>query len=332
MAWWISVVGSLFGIGVAMAAWYLLNWYLNVKKLLAEHQKKQEAFENIDWRKALKEDARKKAMAEKKAKDRNNNNENEEEENEDDENFGEDEPELSATGTKEEYEELLESLRYNPVQTEAVERFQPIQQNTHCVFARKSLVWSTNNWDDKLSIDENVGRDVDMIRIFLKEGVRFNLDGFLIEVRGKQFVSDVESWGESVRQVLCAISSRNEGGYDCMKRSYIDKKGWYFEFAREPIFVTTFAPCYPSDNARFVFDAPQDSGFVLLQPEFSFIIHNIGMDTPKTNWENPQTVRDRIRVDFKKNGRMYDIPETIFYSPALGVVPPLKMNEPVVPW
>jgi len=171
-----------------------------------------------------------------------------------------------------------------------------------------------------------------MIRIFLKEGVRFNLDGFLIEVRGKQYVSDVESWGESVRQVLCAISSRNEGGYDCMKRSYIDKKGWYFEFAREPIFVTTFAPCYPSDNARYVFDAPQDSGFVLLQPEFSFIIHNIGMDTPQTNWENPQTVRDRIRVDFKKNGRVYDIPETIYYSPALGVVPPLHLNEPVVPW
>jgi len=227
---------------------------------------------------------------------------------------------------------LIDSLRYDPTQSESVQRFYPVQMKTHCVFARKSLIWGTNNWDDSLSIEENVARDLDVLRIFLENGIRFNLDGFLIEVRGKKYVSDVESWGESVRQVLSSISSRNDGGYDCMKKSFIDKKGWYFEFANEPIFVTTFAPCYGPENARYMYDAPEESAFVLLQPEYSFIIHDIGIDTPKTNWENPKTVRDRIRVDFKKNGQEYDIPETIYYSPAIGVVPPLRLNEPTVPW
>ena len=107
-----------------------------------------------------------------------------------------------------------------------------------------------------------------------------------------------------------------------MNKSYLSKVGWSFEFNGVPIFVTTFAPCYPSNHARFVFGATE--AFVLFQPMYSFAIHDIGDDTPHTNWDNPVTVRDKIRVAFKENNRAYYIRDTIYYPAAHDIVKPLK--------
>ena len=57
---------------------------------------------------------------------------------------------------------------------------------------------------------------------------------------------------------------------------------------------------------------------------YSFAIHDIGEDTPHTNWENPVTVRDKIRVAFKENNCEYYIRDTIFYPAAHDIVKPLK--------
>ena len=273
-------------------ALYQIRQYYEIKKKVEEYNKFQEQFQNMNYRKVLKK-AGPQSLPEA---------------------------------------ELIKTLRYNPTQTEAIERFASVIQGTQCAFAKKSLIWSTDTWDQNKSIDENVARDIDVLKVFLKEGARLGLDGFLIEIRGEKLVNSVEAWGESVRLALSAISSRNEDKYDCMTKSYIDKPGWAFEFCKEPVFVTTFAPFYPSDNARYQFDAPKDSAYILLQPEFSFMLHNIGMDTAQTNWENPQTIRDRIRIDYKKAGRPYEIPDTIHYSSAIGVVPPINLGEPQPQW
>jgi hypothetical protein len=110
-----------------------------------------------------------------------------------------------------------------------------------------------------------------------------------------------------------------------MKKSYVGKRGWYFEFNNEPIFITTFAPFYPSSSSRYLsrstfnlltfiryaFGIDEESSFVLLQPEYSFTWRDIGEDTPHTEWNNPKTMRDKIRCEFKKHGRMYEIPPTV---------------------
>ena len=57
---------------------------------------------------------------------------------------------------------------------------------------------------------------------------------------------------------------------------------------------------------------------------YSFAIHDIGEDTPKTNWECPVTVRDKIRVAYKENDRGYYIRDTIIYPAAHDIVKPLK--------
>lgn len=65
------------------------------------------------------------------------------------------------------------------------------------------------------------------------------------------------------------------------------------------------------------------SSFILLQPMYSFAIHNISPDTPHTNWECPVTERDKIRVAYKVNDRGYLIRDTIIYPPAHDLVKPL---------
>lgn len=106
-----------------------------------------------------------------------------------------------------------------------------------------------------------------------------------------------------------------------MNKSYVSLVGWSFEFDEVHIFVTTFAPCYPENHSRYAFGA--ENGFVLLQPMYSFAIHDIGDDTPHTNWDEPKTVRDKIRVAYKENKRPYQIRKTLYYPMAEDLVKPL---------
>ena len=166
---------------------------------------------------------------------------------------------------------------------------------------------------------------------FLTVGSTLHLDGFVFALPGKEFGHDIQQFGQGVRRVLKCISDHDPKGFHCMNKSYLSKVGWSFEFNGVPIFITTFAPCYPSNHARFAFGAEQ--AFILFQPMYSFAIHDIGQDTPHTNWDNPTTVRDKIRIAFKENNRGYYIRDTIYYPAAHDIVKPLKEGEgEVVEW
>ena len=147
------------------------------------------------------------------------------------------------------------------------------------------------------------------------------MDGFVFELPGEEFGNDVEKFGQGVRRVLKCISDHDPVRYHCMNKSIVSGIGWSFEFDYVPIFVTTFAPCYSENHSRYAFGA--ESGFILLQPMYSFAIHDIGKDTPFTNWDDPKTVRDKIRVAYKENGRPYYIRDTLYYPMAHDLVKPL---------
>ena len=157
---------------------------------------------------------------------------------------------------------------------------------------------------------------------FLAVGATLHLDGFVFALPGDQFGQEVNRFGQAVRRVLKCISDHDPRGFHCMNKSYVSKIGWSFEFDGIPVFVTTFAPCYPSNHARYAFGASE--AFILLQPMYSFAIHDIGPDTPHTNWDSPVSVRDKIRVAFKENGRAYHVRDTIFYPAAHDIVKPLE--------
>ena len=157
---------------------------------------------------------------------------------------------------------------------------------------------------------------------FLAVGPSLHLDGFVFELPGDEFGKDVHLFGQGVRRVLKHVSDHDLSGFHCMNKSYLSKIGWSFEFNGVPIFVTTFAPCYPDTHSRYSFGT--DNAFILFQPMYSFAIHDIGKDTPHTNWECPVTVRDKIRVAYKENNREYFIRDTIVYPTAHDIVKPLK--------
>ena len=143
----------------------------------------------------------------------------------------------------------------------------------------------------------------------------------MFELPGEEFTEDVEKFGEGVRRVLKCLSDHDPIEYNCMNKSIIAGRGWCFELCGIPIFVTTFSPCYPTNHSRYAFGAK--SGFILLQPMYSFVIHDIGYDTPITNWDNPKTARDRIRIAYRENGRPYHIRETTRYPMSHDIVKPL---------
>jgi len=214
--------------------------------------------------------------------------------------------------------------------SEASRRFSELRRKTHCLFAAKAVVWG-NDWVEVPTsagnpLAYNIVRCLPRFyRFCLESRAGRDVDGFVFEARGKQYGETLEAFAWTVRQVLDGLSAADPAGVQCMRSKSIARRGWYFEFARESFFVTTFAPCYSETNPRYQFGFHPESCFVLLQPEESFLRHDLPHDRPRsaTNWECPVDIRDRIRVNFQRHGREYRIPETVSYPPAEFVVAPL---------
>jgi len=221
--------------------------------------------------------------------------------------------------------------------SDAAVRFAEVQCRTHCAFASKALVWG-NSWQalpgSADELEANVALCLPRFYRFcmdVRQGMA--LDAFVFEARGEQYGADVGRFARTVKRVMSFISASDPAGVDCMRKSYLSKRGWYFQFNRESFFVTTFAPCYPASNPRYQFGRHPESCFILFQPEESFFRHDLPPDKPRseTNWDSPADVRDRIRSNFKKNGREYKIPETTSYPPAEFIVAAMDvLNEPAI--
>ena len=96
------------------------------------------------------------------------------------------------------------------------------------------------------------------------------------------------------------------------------------------MFVTSFAPFYPESSSRFAFGT--SNCYILFQPEILFAQRDLIDDTPRTNWEKPETLRDRIRVSYRDAGRPYHIPETAAPPLAHEIVKPLADNGSTIQW
>lgn len=126
--------------------------------------------------------------------------------------------------------DVVSLLGYDPASNSTISNFQPIQQKTHCLFAKSAKVWSSKEYDYNLTLEENVKENLESLTLFTRYAKGLHLDGFLFEIPGEDNNKDVESFGQSVRRVLTVIN------HECMNRSYIGKKGWNFEFQKESFF------------------------------------------------------------------------------------------------
>ncbi|XP_076451570.1 uncharacterized protein LOC143287457 [Babylonia areolata] len=220
---------------------------------------------------------------------------------------------------------------YDPENCTSLELFETVKYGTECVFARRAKLWGSPDWRSALSLEENVFRCVPMFLKFSMVCQELGLDGFLFLLPGKEYGANLQVFGKAVRRVLQTVSDLDPAGFRCMDKSYLDKRGWVFEFNRITYFITTFAPFYPPSSSRYAHGA--EDAFVLFQPEVSFAQHDLPPDSVKTNWDQPVTVRDRIRRAFRDAGREYKIRDTLFYPMVHEIVKPVREHEdPEVQW
>eukprot|EP01006_Ploeotia_vitrea_P016888 TRINITY_DN47813_c0_g1_i1.p1 TRINITY_DN47813_c0_g1~~TRINITY_DN47813_c0_g1_i1.p1 ORF type:complete len:307 (+),score=27.54 TRINITY_DN47813_c0_g1_i1:55-975(+) len=225
----------------------------------------------------------------------------------------------------------LSELPYDPSATDCLKRFKPIQNQTHCVFAKAAKLWGSD-YDPELSVRENAQNHVPVFKAFVQSAPALRLDGFVFELRCLQPTTP-EEFGELVQTVLWELSCGDPKQARCMSKSYINGRGWYWEFNDDSFFLTTFSPIYPSTHPRYCFDASENSSWILFQPEWNFAVQGLPPDTPHTNWDHPVTVRDKIRAGFKNNGRPYRVPPTTVYPPSEFIVLPLDVFDgSVVAW
>lgn len=245
------------------------------------------------------------------------------------------ETETSSTSSIESELESRITTSLKPV-NECLENFVPIKRSTKCPFAKAAQLWGVARpaAESSKSIEELALSHAKNLTNFTRRvALGERLDGFCIELDDpKARTMDVHEFGKVVRRMLKALSDADPA-YECMMSvDYIHRKEWRFRFNRIDFFVTSFAPCYPKTSSRYAYDS--DRAFILLQPEISFLRHNLPPDSPHTSWKHPSNIRDRTRVAFRKAGQKYFIPPTTRYPMAEHIVKPLKDdgNNKVLWW
>ena len=208
-----------------------------------------------------------------------------------------------------------------------LKNFGPIKRNTECPFAKSARLWGGNFPQNFTSLEDQAKANYAAFCHFVhqcNEGAK--LDGFCIEI-DHPLARDTthtapKGFGDCIRTVLTCLSDLDPSREFMMRVKYIGDRGWRFRFECLDFFVTTFAQCYPSTSCRYAFGTGR--AFILLQPEISFLRHDLKADTLATNWDHPETMRDRVHVAYKKAGRPYYIPSTTKYPPAEHIVKPIQ--------
>lgn len=81
--------------------------------------------------------------------------------------------------------DYVSQLGYDPVRSESIRSFAPVQMGTKCSFARAAKIWGSKPWDQQMSFEENVKANAAALALFLEIGKGLQLEGFLLELKSK---------------------------------------------------------------------------------------------------------------------------------------------------
>jgi hypothetical protein len=204
--------------------------------------------------------------------------------------------------------DVIGQLGFDPADCRTLEQFAPLKRGTACVFARSAALWGAPEWSEQLSLEQNAMRIRPALTLFMRLAKGRALDGFVIELRGEQYARDLQSFSRAVFFMLRALCDCEPSHCGCMRKSAarIGDYGWWFDCDKEFCFVTTFAPFYDTNHSRHAYGAGGErSAWIVLQPEFSFARRNIACGHEPTDWVNPRSERDRVRVSFLERGQNF---------------------------
>ncbi|CAF0802260.1 unnamed protein product [Didymodactylos carnosus] len=207
-----------------------------------------------------------------------------------------------------------------------------IKQKSDCIFAKRSHICAAPTWAQNESIEQYCERLLPTFMIFCAFVREVSFDGYVVEIPHNELTRTIEDFAQVFKKILKCLSDNDPAKRYCMNSTKIDSRGWVFEFDRITFFITTFSPHYPNNHPRYAHES-KNYCHILFQPELSFLRHNLSDDTPLTNWENPTTDRDKIRVSFQNHERSYPIRDTIHYPAAHDMIRPLSNDvENIVQW
>lgn len=204
-------------------------------------------------------------------------------------------------------------LDYDPVACVAVAHFRQISRRAHCMFAAKASTWGSRDWDESMSLEDNVGRSMLALRRFLIATARGQVDIFVLEIVGIEYFSSLAEFGLTVWRVLRVISEDDPKGVHALE-SFRDgqaDKSWLMSFGGVTMFVLTFCPLYPATHSRHMFGTNPSSCFLLLQSGAAFDGVGDFNLSPRELQTLPSLCglsdRDRIRASFLRAGCPFNI-------------------------
>lgn len=217
------------------------------------------------------------------------------------------------------------STLQDPVTSGALGRFEHIQNQTECIFARNSKIWGSPEWNDSLTLEQNVEFIIPSLLRFLRAARYEILDGFVFEAPSLVYGCSIPALATTTYRVLRTLCDRDPSGRRSLDED-LDDSRWYFSFAGERIFVITLAPCYPPTNSRYSFGSP--STFLLFQPQTSFE-HVLNSERARN-----ANISSKIREKYANVGRKYDVESLgeAGSNEAYRFVKPLIVGQPFVRW
>lgn len=216
---------------------------------------------------------------------------------------------------------VCDKASFDPGDAGCLEEFKKVQMQG-CPFAPKAKIWGSPEWNNHLSLTENLLSIIPSLEMFIQSADQKDLDGYIIEMP-PEYGTSVESLAETTKEALSILSQNDPSKGNSLAKKVNDKK-WQFTFLNMRLFVKAFAPCYDENHSRNASDS--NKVYILFQPEFSFAKHGISRGS------NPE-LRNSIREHFNETGRTY-FREDIFESPneAPRYITPAKLQDPVVDW
>jgi len=204
-------------------------------------------------------------------------------------------------------------LDYDPADSAAVKHIREISLRTHCMFARRTSFWGSRDWEEGISLEENVRRSLPALRRFVLATRRDEVEIFVVEVVGKNYFASLVEFGRTVWRVLKVISDDDPSGVHSLNSPLAGQtdKGWIMYFGGLPLFVLTFCPLYPPTHSRHMFGTNPSSCFLLLTSGAAF--HDAGEFNLSA--EELKTLpslaglsdRDRIRAGFLRAGCPFNV-------------------------
>ncbi|KAH9495905.1 hypothetical protein Btru_015391 [Bulinus truncatus] len=245
---------------------------------------------------------------------------------------------------------ISDFVLYDASRVSCLRRFKAIKMNTECIFARRSKIWGSLDYNEECSLEENIERIIPTFYKFTMAFQDLSLDAFLIELPGHLYGQNIQVLGDAMRRVLLTLrkadlvrqklallktetnSSLLQIRLNCLVEDTHtwSRMSWVFKFNKVTFFITSFAPFYPGTNSRFAFGCAHS--YILFQPEIAFAIRDLPEDTAETNWSQPVTVRDKIRVAFRDAGREYEVPKKLNEPMVHEIVKKVHPDDEQLPW